>query len=93
LNRIFPPKLHRSTNKHFYFTPTESQTGVRLAGEALKSLPNVTPRAKRPTRAWLQAVSETGYLVLVYQCWRRLVKSFFYGESGFSMAIVWGAKS
>jgi len=40
----------------------------------------------------MQAVSETGYLVLVYQCWRRLVKSFFYSESGFSMAIVWGGE-
>jgi hypothetical protein len=46
LNRISSPKLHRSTNKRFYFTPTESQTGVRLAGEALKSLPNVTPWTK-----------------------------------------------
>jgi len=43
-------KIPLSPNKRFYFTPTESQTGVRLAGEALKSLPNVTPRAKRPTR-------------------------------------------
>jgi len=48
---------------------------------------------KTPMRRFMQAVSETGYLVLVYQWWRRLVKSFFYGESGFSMAVVWGAKS
>jgi hypothetical protein len=50
LNRISSPKLHRSTNKRFYFTPTESQTGVRLAGEALKFPPTATPRAKKPTR-------------------------------------------
>jgi len=75
-----------------YFTPTESQTGVRLAGEALEISAYCHPRAKGD-EGMLQAVSETGYLVLVYQCWRRLVKSFFYGESGFSMAIVWGSKS
>jgi hypothetical protein len=41
----------------------------------------------------MQAVSETGCLVLVYQCWRRLVKSFFFCESGFSMAVVCAPKS
>jgi hypothetical protein len=42
---------------------------------------------------FMQAVSETGYLVLVYQCRRRVVKFFFSLLSGFSMAVVWGAKS
>jgi len=40
-------KILLSPNKRFYFTPTESQTGVCLAGEASKSLANAMPWAKK----------------------------------------------
>jgi hypothetical protein len=40
----------------------------------------------------MQSVSETGYLLSVYQCWLSFVKSFFFCESCFSMLIVWAPK-
>jgi hypothetical protein len=72
---------------------TESQTAVRLASESLKFLPSRHITGKVADEGFMQAVSETGYLVLVYQCRRRVVKFFFSLLSGFSMAVVWGAKS
>ena len=41
----------------------------------------------------MQSVSETGSLLLVYQCWRRLVKFFFSSLSSFSMLVVYAPKS
>jgi hypothetical protein len=86
--------------------PYETRASMHLAAAGILLSPSTSPpkrsveipaaghiTGKTPVRRFMQAVSETGYLVTVYQCWRRLVKSFFYGESGFSMAVVWGAKS
>jgi hypothetical protein len=41
----------------------------------------------------MQSVSEIGYLVLVYQRWRRIVKFFFSLLSCFSMVVVCTPKS
>src|SRR5712664_1169354 len=88
-----PPQLYRTVNKPSTSAASESQKTVRRPSEALRLPPTVPSPARTPRRALLQAVSETGYLVLVYQCRRRVLKFFFSLLSVFSMAVVWGAKS
>src|SRR5260370_23445542 len=78
LNRISlpPKKTPQPPNKHSTSRATESQTAVRLRSEPLKFPPSVASPAKSPMTPFMQAVSETGCLLPLYQCRLTFVQLF-----------------
>src|ERR1700751_6179817 len=62
-----------------------SNSGSPQAKHQDSRSPLTTP-AKRSLKLFMQTVSETGYLLFVYQCRLSLVKFFFFSAARFSLA-------
>jgi hypothetical protein len=67
-----------SPNKLLYFATCRISDSCSPSKRTIETPAVRHNRGKNANEALMQSVSETGYLVTVYQCWRRLVKSFFY---------------